>query len=70
MGVALCSLASPLVCNNPACDNMTGPTDQLLVSGKACICGGCRVARYCGRGCQRAHRQQHRPVCEAIAAAQ
>ena len=68
-GIALCSFAVPSMCNNPACANLSGLTDQGLVSGRSCICAGCRVARYCGRACQRAVWKQHKPVCAALAAA-
>jgi hypothetical protein len=68
-GSALCSFAVPCMCNNPACANLCGLTDQGLVSGRSCICGGCGVARYCGRPCQRAVWKQHKPVCAALAAA-
>jgi hypothetical protein len=52
-GSALCSFAVPCLCNNPPCTNVSGYTELGLVSGRSCICGGCRVARYCGRACQR-----------------
>jgi hypothetical protein len=68
-GSALCSFAVPCLCNNPACDNLSGLTELGLVSGRSCICAGCRVARYCGRACQRAAWKQHKPVCAALAAA-
>jgi hypothetical protein len=68
-GSALCSFATPCLCNNPACVNMSGLTEVGLVSGRSCVCGGCRVARYCGRACQRAMWKQHKPVCAALAAA-
>jgi hypothetical protein len=68
-GVMLSSIAVPLFCNNPACVNITGPTKVQLVSGRSCICTGCRTARYCGRGCQRQDWRQHKPVCKVLAAA-
>jgi hypothetical protein len=68
-GSALCSFAVPCMCNNPACSNLSGLTEVGLVSGRSCVCGGCRVARYCGRACQRAVWKQHKPVCAALAAA-
>ena len=61
--------AVPCLCNNPLCTNVSGLTELGLVSGRSCVCGGCRVARYCGRECQRAVRKQHKPVCAALAAA-
>jgi hypothetical protein len=57
------------VCNNPACSNVCGPSEALLVGSRSCVCAGCRTARYCGRACQRAAWRQHRPVCKALAAA-
>jgi hypothetical protein len=68
-GSALCSFAVPCLCNNPACTNLSGLTEAGLVSGRSCVCGGCLVARYCGRACQRAAWKQHKPVCAALAAA-
>jgi hypothetical protein len=69
LGSELCLLAVPELCNNPACANVSGPSEARLVSGKGCLCGGCRVARYCSRDCQRAVWKQHKPVCKALAAA-
>lgn len=70
LGNACCSLATSRVsCNNPRCVNLSGPTDHKPVSGKACICAGCRTAVYCGQACQRAHWKHHKPVCRKIAAA-
>ena len=68
-GSTLCSFAVPCLCNNPACTNLSGLTEAGLVSGRSCVCGGCLVARYCGRACQRAAWKQHKPVCAALAAA-
>jgi hypothetical protein len=68
-GVMLSSIAVPHFCNNPACVDITGPTEVQLVSGRTCICAGCRTARYCGRVCQRQAWPQHKPVCKALAAA-
>jgi hypothetical protein len=68
-GLALCAFAVPCLCNNPDCVNMSGPTELGLVSGRSCLCAGCRVGRYCSRPCQRAHWKQHKPVCAALAAA-
>jgi hypothetical protein len=68
-GLALCSFAVPCMCNNPGCTSMAGLSELAAVSGRSCICGGCRVARYCGRACQRAAWKQHKPVCAAISAA-
>jgi hypothetical protein len=68
-GLALCSFAVPCMCNNPGCTSMAGLTELASVSGRSCICGGCRVARYCGRACQRAAWKQHKPVCGALSVA-
>jgi hypothetical protein len=68
-GLALCSFAVPCMCNNPGCTSMAGLSELTAVSGRSCICGGCRVARYCGRACQRAAWKQHKPVCVALSAA-
>jgi hypothetical protein len=68
-GVMLCSIAVPHFCNNAACVNVSGATDVQLVSGRSCLCAGCRTARYCGRVCQRQAWQQHKPVCKALKAA-
>jgi hypothetical protein len=68
-GLALCSFAVPCMCNNPGCTTMAGLSELAAVSGRSCICGGCLVARYCGRACQRAAWKQHRPVCGALGSA-
>jgi hypothetical protein len=68
-GSALCFFAAPCLCNSPSCTNISGLTEMGTVSGRSCICGGCRVARYCGRACQRSIWKQHKPVCAALAAA-
>jgi hypothetical protein len=68
-GAALTALATPAFCNNPACQNVSGPTELSLVSGRSCLCSGCCVARYCSRSCQCAQWAQHKPVCKALAAA-
>ena len=69
LGGASCLFAVPLFCNNPRCMSLHGETEVSLVSGRACVCSGCRVARYCGRECLRQHWKQHKPVCKALAAA-
>jgi hypothetical protein len=68
-GGVLSSIAVPSFCNNPACGNISCSTEVQLVSGRSCLCAGCRIARYCGRACQRAAWQQHKHVCKALAAA-
>lgn len=42
-------------CNNPTCRTFGGNSEQGLVSGKACLCGGCRMGHYCSRPCLRQH---------------
>ena len=68
-GQGLGCLATPVCCNNPACSSLAGATELQLVSGRGCICAGCRTARYCDQACQRAHWKRHKPVCKALAAA-
>ena len=67
--LALCSFAVPCMCNNPSCAHVSEMSELASVSGRSCVCGGCRVARYCGRACQRAAWKQHKLVCAAISAA-
>lgn len=55
LGQCLCAFAVPAVCNNPLYRNVCGPSEAALVGGRSCLCGGCRVARYCSRVCQRQH---------------
>ena len=69
IGLALCSFAVPCMCNNPGCTSMAVMSELASVSGRSCICGGCRLAHYCGRACQRAAWKQHKPVCGALSAA-
>jgi hypothetical protein len=68
-GAMLSNIPVQHFCNNPACGNISGPTEVQLVSGRSCVCAGCRTARYCGRDCQRAAWKQHKPVCKALTAA-
>jgi hypothetical protein len=69
VGRACSVFAAPHCCNSPICSNLAGPTEVSIVSGKGCICGGCKVARYCGKGCQTPHWKQHKPVCKMLQAA-
>jgi hypothetical protein len=68
-GRYLTALPTPCACNNPDCADVSNNSEQQLVNGKSCICGGCKVARFCSRKCQKAHWKAHRPVCKALAAA-
>jgi hypothetical protein len=69
-GAAVSStLPVPHFCNNPGCRNVSGDSEVGLVSGRSCMYAGCKVARYCGRSCQRACWKVHKPVCRALAAA-
>jgi hypothetical protein len=73
LGVALAAqLPTNLCCCNPACTNVHMPSEVQLVGGKACVCSGCKAARFCSRAClqQCWTREQHKPVCKRIAAAQ
>jgi len=46
VGTVLCNaLPVPWLCNNPGCANMAGASEQQLVGGRSCVCGGCSVAR-------------------------
>jgi hypothetical protein len=69
VGQALSMFAVPHCCNNPSCSNTAGLTEASIVSGKGCICAGCKVARYCGKACQAAHwKPTHKPVCRMLRA--
>jgi hypothetical protein len=69
VGNALSMFAVPHCCNNPSCSNTAGLTEAGIVSGKGCICAGCKVARYCGKPCQAAHwKPAHKPVCRILRA--
>lgn len=70
LGAAFSTVASPLLCNNPSCSNLSCPSELGLVSkGKSKICAGCCTSRYCSRECQKAHWRLHKPVCKQLAAA-
>jgi hypothetical protein len=69
LGNGLSMFAVPHCCNNPSCSNTAGLTETSIVSGKGCICAGCKVARYCGKSCQAAHwKLAHKPVCRMLRA--
>lgn len=65
----LTTIAIPYACNNPHCPTLSADTETAAVSGKGNLCGGCRVAHYCGEPCLRSHWRLHKPVCKALAAA-
>jgi hypothetical protein len=69
LGEALSTLAISSACNNPACNNISGPSEAELVKGSSSTCGGCRAARYCCKACQSQHWKLHKQVCKALAAA-
>jgi len=68
LGAEMCALLPvPLCCNYHKCSNMDKLSEMELVSGKSCVCGGCRAARYCSSACQKAHwLDWHKPVCKRI----
>ncbi|KXZ42174.1 hypothetical protein GPECTOR_191g306 [Gonium pectorale] len=50
---ATVAVAPPaMACGNPHCGNFSGESEAAL---KLQRCGSCRLVRYCGAGCQRAH---------------
>lgn len=63
-GVALSSLPTSLACNSSACTSLHKDSERLIVSGRGCLCGGCKLARYCGKACHEQHWRTHRPVCK------
>jgi hypothetical protein len=63
-GAALSSLPISLACNNPACTSLEKDSERLTVNGRGCLCGGCKLARYCGKACHEQHWKVHRPVCK------
>jgi hypothetical protein len=69
VGTGLLAFAVPQCCNNPSCSNTSKQSELELVAGRSCKCSQCRVARYCGKGCQAQHWKQHKAVCTALAAA-
>jgi hypothetical protein len=69
LGLALSNLPFGTACNNPRCTALAGLSEQQLVVGRARLCAGCLVARYCCRACQVAAWKQHKPACKAVARA-
>lgn len=70
-GRAVCAAVPVTVCcNHPSCVCLERAKELFLVNGKSCICGQCKVARYCSKACQVQHfKQGHKAVCKRIAAA-
>jgi hypothetical protein len=68
LGEKLSVLAVPHCCNNPRCVNTSGRSERAIVSGKGCLCAGCKVAHSCGKTCQAAHwkKTAHRSVCKKL----
>lgn len=62
---SLAGLPIMFCCNNPDCLSLDRLSEFQLVSSKACVCGGCELARYCSRQCQKKHWKQHRVLCRA-----
>ena len=53
-------------CNNPRCKNLSGVSEMGLVVGRKGakkVCGGCKLACYCSRRCQREAWTMHRIFC-------
>jgi hypothetical protein len=63
--------AANRACANLRCPNLTLAGGPAAGQGKGCrLCGGCRVAWYCGTACSHADwKLGHRRVCKALAAA-
>jgi len=56
-------------CNSSGCKSVAKMSELQLVSGKGCVCAGCKAARFCTRDCQLDHWGRHKVVCKAIKAA-
>jgi hypothetical protein len=69
VGQALSVFAVPYCCNNPRCVNTARVSEKAIVSGRSCLCAGCKVARYCSKACQEAcWKGVHKPVCKMLRA--
>jgi hypothetical protein len=62
-GSGLGTLPIALACNNPMCCSLAKPYERQLVGERGCVCPFCKMARYCGQDCQRAHWKTHEQVC-------
>jgi hypothetical protein len=66
----LCAaLPTRFCCNEPSYCCFDKPPELQLAVGKCSKCSGCGTARYCGTADQHKHWKQHKPVCNAVAAA-
>jgi hypothetical protein len=67
-GAAVCAqLPVQQCCNYHLCCNVAKHSELELVSGKSCVCGSCKTARYCSTACQKAHwHGWHKPVCKRL----
>ena len=51
-------------CGHVACTTVTGASEAEMPLGKRC--GGCRLVRYCGPGCQKADWPAHELACREL----
>ena len=51
-------------CAHPCCTTIVGPREAAQPLGKRC--GGCRLVRYCGVGCQKADWPAHKAACREL----
>jgi hypothetical protein len=67
-GATVCAqLPVQQCCNYHLCCNVAKHSELELVSGKSCVCGSCKTARYCSTACQKAHwHGWHKPVCKRL----
>jgi len=65
-GSSVRTAASQAVLQLPPLQQLWRKQSELeLVSGKSCVCGGCRSARYCSSACQKAHwHNWHKAFCK------
>lgn len=62
--LACAALPMPYCCNNTRCVRLEGVSEAAAVKGGKC--GACRVAQYCGVGCQREGRADHKGTCNRL----